>query len=173
MFKIDLKTLEIVREELPQFLVGLDKASLVDLSWVDESLGLKGYGYWEEVDESQDISDTTTYDGTETLHVDMELKVVEVSRGIRPKTEVELIADKKAKVPKEVTMRQARLALLDVGLLDTVTNAIANSADEVLKVEWEYARDIDRTWDSLVELATSLGITDEQLDNLFILAGSK
>lgn len=173
MFKINLKTLEIVREELPQFLVGLDKASLVDLSWVDEALGLKGYGYWEEADMSLIPTNLETFDGTETLHVNTEFKVVEVVRGIRAKTEAELIADRKAKVPKEVTMRQARLALLDVGLLDTVTNAIANSADEVLKVEWEYAKDVDRTWDSLVELATSLGMTDEQLDNLFILAGSK
>lgn len=173
MFKINLKTQEVIREELPQFLVGLDKASLVDLSWIDEALGLKGYGYFEEVDISMTPSDSGIYDGTEFLHVDMELKVVEVSKGIRAKTEAELTADRKAKVPKEVTMRQARLALLDAGLLDTVTNAIANSADEVLKVEWEYAKDVDRAWNRLVELATSLGMTDEQLDNLFILAGSK
>lgn len=173
MFKINLKTQEAIREELPQFLVGLDKASLVDLNWVDEALRLKGYGYFEEIDTSISPSDSGIYDGTEILHVDMELKVVEVSRGIRAKTEAELTADRKAKVPKEVTMRQARLALHERGLLDTVINAIASSSDEVLKIEWEYARDVSRNWERLVLLATSLGLTDEELDNLFILAGSK
>lgn len=173
MFKINLKTQEVIREELPQFLIGLDKASLVDLSWIDEALGLKGYGYFEEVDISMTPSDSGIYDGTEFLHVDMELKVVEVSKGIRAKTEAELTADKKAKVPKEVTMRQARLALHESGLLDAVVDAITNSSDEVLKIEWEYARDVSRDWERLVLLATSLGLTDEQLDDLFILAGSK
>lgn len=76
-------------------------------------------------------------------------------------------------VPQMVTMRQARLALHESGLLDTVVNAIADSSDEVLKIEWEYARDVSRNWERLIVLATSLGLTDEQLDNLFILAGSK
>lgn len=173
MFKINLKTQEAIREELPQFLVGLDEVSLTDLSWVDEALGLKGYGYFEEVDTSIAPSNLDIHDGTEILHVDMELKVVEVSKGIRAKTEAELIADRKAKVPKEVTMRQARLALYDSGILDTVVNAISSSSDEVLKIEWEYARDVSRDWERLILLATSLGLTDEQLDNLFILAGGK
>lgn len=173
MFKINLKTQEVIREELPQFLVGLDKASLVDLSWVDEALGLKGYGYFEEVDTSLGIADSYVEDGTEILYVNFDTKVVEVCRGQRHKTEAELTADRKSKVPKEVTMRQARLALHESGLLDAVVDAITNSSDEVLKIEWEYARDVSRDWERLVLLATSLGLTDEELDNLFILAGGK
>lgn len=72
-----------------------------------------------------------------------------------------------------VTMRQARLALLEQGLLATVDTAIANSDDEALKIEWEYAMDVKRNWTSLVALAHALGITDEQLDALFTLARSK
>lgn len=69
-----------------------------------------------------------------------------------------------------ITMRQARLALLNEGLLTTVDEAIANSTDEVLKVEWEYATEVRRDWSSLIAMAISLGMTEEQLDDLFIKA---
>ena len=74
--------------------------------------------------------------------------------------------------PKVVTMRQARLALLQSGLLQTVQDAIANSTDEAMKIEWEYATEVKRDWDSLVTLTTALGITDLQLDDLFQLAST-
>ena len=77
-----------------------------------------------------------------------------------------------APIPTQVTMRQARLALLQSGLLQTVTNAIANGTDEAMKIEWEYATEVDRDWPSLVTLASSLGMTDSDLDNLFVLAAS-
>lgn len=75
-------------------------------------------------------------------------------------------------VPEVVTMRQARLALLQSGLLQTVTDAIATGTDEAIKIEWEYATDVKRDWPSLVALTTSLGITDADLDNLFTLAAT-
>ena len=71
-----------------------------------------------------------------------------------------------------VTMRQARLALLQSGILQTVTDAIANGTDEAMKIEWEYATMIERDWASLIALTGTLGMTAEQLDELFILAGS-
>ena len=79
---------------------------------------------------------------------------------------------KEALKPKVITMRQARLALLDKGLLTAVDEAIATGTDEVLKVEWEYATEVRRDWVNLIAMATSLGMTEEQLDNLFI-KGSK
>ena len=75
-------------------------------------------------------------------------------------------------VPEAITMRQARLALLAVNLLATVSEAIATGTDEVLKVEWEYATEVRRDWVNLINMATSLGMTEEQLDDLFI-KGSK
>lgn len=71
-----------------------------------------------------------------------------------------------------VTMRQARLALLEAGLLNTIEDAIAVSEDEAMKIEWEYATDVRRDWASLIALTETLGMTAEQLDELFILAGS-
>lgn len=79
-------------------------------------------------------------------------------------------------VPQEVTMRQARLALLQVGLLDNVDAALAAIPDETQRkaaqIEWEYASTIQRHSPLLQNLFTQLGLTEEQLDNLFQLAAT-
>lgn len=85
--------------------------------------------------------------------------------------EMILEEEKKAKVPQSVTMRQARLALLESGLLDAVENAVAQ--DRSAQIDWEYATDIQRDFSTLTIMATQMGLSDEQVDNLFILAGSK
>ena len=74
--------------------------------------------------------------------------------------------------PKVVTMRQARLALLQQGLLVTITDAITTGTDEAMKIEWEYATDVRRDWPSLISLTTALGMTSTELDTLFQLAST-
>jgi len=106
--------------------------------------------------------------------------VPEITEQVRPYTpmtteEVEAKVDSyiyAATLPKVITMRQARLALLNAGLLATVSDAISAGTDEALKIEWDYATEVKRDWASLEAIATSLGMTSEQLDELFI-AGSK
>ena len=71
-----------------------------------------------------------------------------------------------------VTMRQARLALLQQGLLQTVTDAIVNGTDEAMKIEWEYATEVRRDWPSLIALTESLNMTSADLDSLFQLAST-
>ena len=71
-----------------------------------------------------------------------------------------------------VTMRQARLALLQSGLLATIETAITTGTDEAMKVEWEYATEVKRDWASLMALTTSLGMTSLELDDLFQLAST-
>ena len=78
----------------------------------------------------------------------------------------------KATVPVVITMRQARLALLSANLLTTVNTAIASGTDEALKIEWEYSTECKRDWQSLITMATALGMTDLQLDELFILGAT-
>ncbi|MDQ7067746.1 MAG: hypothetical protein Q9M40_07125 [Sulfurimonas sp.] len=39
-------------------------------------------------------------------------------------------------IPVQVTMRQARLALLQSGLLTTIESSIVNGTDEAMKIEW-------------------------------------
>lgn len=81
------------------------------------------------------------------------------------------VIDNKAKV-SVVTMRQARLALLQSGLLATIQTAITNGTDDAMKIEWEYATEVRRDWASLIALTTTLGMTDIQLDSLFELAAT-
>lgn len=78
------------------------------------------------------------------------------------------------KVPASVTMRQGRLALLQYGLLDMVDNALNAIEDDFArkkaKIEWEYAQTIERDSAWVSNLAASLGLTEDQVDQLFLLA---
>jgi hypothetical protein len=67
---------------------------------------------------------------------------------------------------------QGRVALSDAGLLANVETAIAAAADEKTKVAWEYALEWKRLSPMIVTLATSLNLTDEQVDTLFKEAAS-
>jgi len=78
-------------------------------------------------------------------------------------------------VPQSVTMRQARLALSRAGLLATVDAAIANmtgSAGDEARIEWEFSSAILRGQALVAALAPVLGMTDAQLDQLFIAAAA-
>lgn len=74
-------------------------------------------------------------------------------------------------VPQSVTNRQAKLALHAAGLLTSVTTAI-NAAGEAAKIEWEYAQTVDRDSGLVPQMAAALGMTEEQIDALFIAAGA-
>lgn len=71
------------------------------------------------------------------------------------------------------SMRQARLALLQSGLLAQVDPAIAAMPDpqrSQAAIEWEYATTVQRTSPFVLALGSSLGLDDDQLDELFVLA---
>lgn len=76
-------------------------------------------------------------------------------------------------VPMAITMRQARLALLGAGLLAQVNAAIAampGDTGEAARIEWEYAKDVRRDSPLLAALAPALGMSSEQVDDLFVNA---
>lgn len=78
--------------------------------------------------------------------------------------------------PHSVTMRQARLALLEAGKLAAVNAAIAampSPQKEAAQIEWEFAATVDRDSPFLQGLAPALQLDEVQLDALFMLAGSK
>lgn len=77
----------------------------------------------------------------------------------------------KPPIPQSVTMRQARLALLGAGLLDTVETAIAG-AGPAAKIEWEYAQEVQRAAGLVPAMAIALGMTEAQIDALFIAAAA-
>ena len=74
-------------------------------------------------------------------------------------------------VPGVVTMRQARLALLQSGLLDEVEAAV-NAADQATRITWEFSSEVQRGNAFVATLASALGLTNQQLDELFILAAT-
>ena len=74
-------------------------------------------------------------------------------------------------IPQSVTMRQARLALLGAGLLDTVETAIAG-VGPAAKIEWDYATEVQRASGLVPAMATALGLTEDQIDALFIAAAA-
>lgn len=77
-------------------------------------------------------------------------------------------------VPKSVTRRQARQALLLAGLLDQVPLKIAAIADDTARglaqIEWADSQVFERDRPLLISLATQLGLTTGQLDDLFVQA---
>lgn len=78
-------------------------------------------------------------------------------------------------VPAAVTMRQARLALLGVGKLADVNAAIAamqGPAGEAARIEWEYSQEVQRDKALVLALAPVLGLSDAELDALFVAAAA-
>jgi hypothetical protein len=78
-----------------------------------------------------------------------------------------------ATIPKAVTMRQARLALLAAGKLEQVNAAIASMSEpqrSAAHIEWEYAQVVQRGSALVVGLAEGLGMYPEQMDALFVAA---
>ncbi len=74
-----------------------------------------------------------------------------------------------------VTMRQCRIALLDAGLLDAVQSSIATmpgTEGERARIDWEYAQEVRRDWPLISYMAGDLGLTDEQVDALFVTASA-
>lgn len=74
-------------------------------------------------------------------------------------------------VPQQVTMRQARLALLGAGLLagvDAAIDSLSEPDKSAAKIEWEYAAVVQRSSGLVPAMGTALGMTEAQLDALLV-----
>jgi hypothetical protein len=69
----------------------------------------------------------------------------------------------------QVSMRQARLALLKAGLLDAIDRHMSEPDQ---RIRWDYATTVERNNPTVVEVAASIGLSDEQVDSLFDLANT-
>ena len=77
--------------------------------------------------------------------------------------------------PQQVTMRQARLALLSAGILPDVDVALANLPSpqrETAQIEWQHGTSVERSSQLVALLAGPLNLTDNALDALFKLAAT-
>ncbi len=77
-------------------------------------------------------------------------------------------------VPQKVTSRQMRVALIMSGFSIETINAMINGLPEPTKSiafqTWDYSNEFHRSNALLNSLAPALGLSQEQLDNLFKLA---
>lgn len=74
-----------------------------------------------------------------------------------------------AERPDEVTRMQAKIALKRAGLLPTIEQVVA-AADEETQMMWAEALHFRRTSPLLNQLATAIGMSSQDMDDLFALA---
>lgn len=89
----------------------------------------------------------------------------------RPKTAEELEAERKALIPASVSPRQIRQALTRFNVRTQVEAAVA-AGDQDLKDWWEFATVVERNHPMVVGMATALGISEQELDAIFLAAGA-
>ncbi|MEN6540828.1 MAG: hypothetical protein ABFC67_14570 [Mizugakiibacter sp.] len=78
-------------------------------------------------------------------------------------------------VPSVVSMRQARRALYDAGMLSNVEAAIAGMSGvdgDKARIDWATATTVERGNALVASLAAALGLTGAQLDALFTQAAA-
>jgi hypothetical protein len=77
---------------------------------------------------------------------------------------------------KPVTPRQMRIALISSGIAIETVEAMIDSLPEpnrsVAKVTWEYSIEFRRTNPLISALAPALGLSEEQVDDIFKLAST-
>ena len=101
--------------------------------------------------------DTGTVTGVDNLPPETAAKLQAVIDAHNPNNGV---------VPASVTPSQARLALLEAGLLDRV-QATVDAQGGAAKITWEYATTLSRDDPLITSLGTTLGLTDAAIDMLF------
>ena len=78
-------------------------------------------------------------------------------------------------VPHEVTMRQARQALILAELdeaVEAAINAIPGVAGKLARAEWDKSQTVQRARPLVNQLGAALGLTPQQIDALFITAAT-
>ena len=104
--------------------------------------------------------------GIDYVEFDSMTKVSEenISLALIQKEEIE----KNLKVPTSISMRQGKLLLLSLDLLDSVEAII--STNRSWQIEWEYSSEVLRTSPIIEILKVNLQLTDDQVDDMFIAA---
>lgn len=107
-------------------------------------------------------------------HYEQAWEVVELY-ATQEERDAAIAADAEAKriaaVPKSVSPRQIRQAMTRFGIRQAVETAIA-AGDQDIKDWYEFATEFERKHPMVDALATGLGVSERQLDDLFTLAGT-
>ncbi len=90
------------------------------------------------------------------------------------KTQEEIDAQNRAFVPQTVSQRQIRTQLVLSGFnltdIDAAIDSLSEPDRSIALIAWDYAVTFERESPLLVSLALILGLTDTDLDNIFINA---
>lgn len=83
----------------------------------------------------------------------------------------------KSRVPRSITKRQARQELIEAGLIGAVEAAIDAIQDPTQKALmlswWNDSQTYDRDNPELITMAASIGLTEKQLDSMFLSASKR
>ena len=118
--------------------------------------------------EAQPVIDDFTQDVEQDKFATLDNGVYTIKYRVLPKTEDEIVEYSKSQVPKSITPLQAKLQLLKLGLLDEVEALV--TGDRTSQLYWEYASVVERDNAVLLLMANNMGLTSEQVDEMFIEA---
>ena len=118
--------------------------------------------------EAQPVIDDFTQKVEQDKFATLENGVYIIKYRVLPKTEVEIVEYRKSQVPQSITPLQAKLQLLKLGLLDEVEALV--TGDRASQLYWEYASVVERDNAVLLLMANSIGLTSEQVDEMFMEA---
>ncbi len=118
--------------------------------------------------EAQPVIDDFTQKVEQDKLATLENDVYIIKYRVLPKTEVEIVEYRKSQVPQSITPLQAKLQLLKLGLLDEVEALV--TGDRAAQLYWEYASVVERDNAVLLLMANSIGLTSEQVDEMFMEA---
>lgn len=75
-------------------------------------------------------------------------------------------------VPAAVGLWQAKAALAAAGHLAAADAAVAASGNTPLQLAWEYATEVHRASPAIAAIGAALGLTQGQIDDLFLAAAA-
>lgn len=76
------------------------------------------------------------------------------------------------RIPRSIRAWQARTILREMNLLDEVEAMVAASGDIAMQEAWDARENLARRGPSVTAVAAQLGLTDAQVNQLFISAGA-
>lgn len=77
----------------------------------------------------------------------------------------------KKNIPQDVPIWAVRVILKNYGIFNQAEALITASTDIKLKMVWEYGNYVSRNSPAIATLAVALGLSSDQVDEMFIEAG--
>jgi len=73
----------------------------------------------------------------------------------------------KSRLYKTISMKDFKLGLEDINMLNTANLYVQNSNDNALKIEWQYSTDVDYDNAIFINLCNNINVSSEQYNTIF------